>query len=138
MAHITPPTSSAEATSIKVENHINLRTDAFLFEFLFQLGRMVSIADNGIFRAELFALRRQLVHLPMPCQRKHAEFSGWRETTSKVLSPMLPVLPNMVRTCCVMVCSLCAVQTVFIVFEIDFLCRFQFSDGLLLPAEKAV
>jgi hypothetical protein len=37
---------------------------------------MVSIADNGIFRAELFALCHQLVHLPMPCQREHAEFFG--------------------------------------------------------------
>ena len=37
---------------------------------------MAGIADNGIFRAELLALRRQLVHLPMPCQREHAEFFG--------------------------------------------------------------
>ena len=47
-----------------------------MFEFLFQLGGMAGIADNGIFRAELFALRRQLVHLLMPCQREHAEFFG--------------------------------------------------------------
>ena len=94
---------------------------------------MVSIADHGIFRTELFALRRQLAYLPMPCQREHAEFSGWRETTSKVLLPMLPVLPNMVRTCCVMVCSLCAVQTVFIVFEIDFFAVSNFQTAFLPP-----
>ena len=51
---------------------------------------------------------------------------------------MLPVLPNMVRTCCVMVCSLCAVQTVFIVFEIDFFAVSNFQTAFYLPAKQAV
>ena len=51
---------------------------------------------------------------------------------------MLPVLPNMVRTCCVMVCSLCAVQTVFIVFEIDFFAVSNFQTAFCLPAKQAV
>ena len=46
---------------------------------------------------------------------------------------MLPVLPNMVRTCCVMVCSLCAVQTVFIVFEIDFFAVSHFQTACVIP-----
>ena len=99
---------------------------------------MTGIADNGIFRTELFALRRQLSTCLCPASANTRNFSGWRETTSKVLSPMLPVLPNMVRTCCVMVCSLCAVQTVFIVFEIDFFAVSNFQTAFCLPAEKAV
>ena len=100
MAHITPSTSPADATSIKA-----CRPDKTsvghpsAVRIAFKSAAADSSATTAKSGRNCMHCRANLAVCLWPARANMRNRSGWRATTSKVFTPMLPVLPKTVRTC---------------------------------------